>query len=337
MKIVQLPFSFTILLTTILCSSCANNLPGYLNLGYWVKTIPFRGTPRTGAVTFTIGGEVYCGLGYDGTEYPSEFFALYQGIWKSVAKFPGPPREKAIAFSINTKGYVGLGSYKNTDGSVVYLNDFWEYDSFNNQWKQLKDFAGGKRHGAVAVAIGQKGYVGTGYDGTTWFNDFWTYTPTTDSWQQLDSYPSAGRVGSSAFVLNGKILLVGGKNNGLYFSELWEYDPQSTARAAWTSRAQNTGSDNYDDFNSAVRRSNAVAFAFNDKAYITLGASPSLTLSTYEYDPSTYRWTPKSNFEGSNRQNAIWYISNSKAYVGLGDAGSVYYDDTWEWRPDEDM
>lgn len=335
MKQLRVILSLSIAIILLLTSGCDDPFP--TTRGIWVKSITFRGVPRSGVVTFSIGNQVFAGLGYNGRDYLSDFYLFEDGIWKSVAKFPGPLREKAIAFSINSKGYIGLGSYKNTGGSIVYLNDFWEYDSFNNQWKQLKDFSGGKRDGAVAVAYGQKGYVGTGFDGTNWFNDFWAYTPNTDTWQQLDSYPSAGRVGSSAFVMNGKILLVGGKNNSLYFSELWEYDPQSSSMLAWTSRAQDAGSDNYSNFKAAVRRSNAVAFAFRDKAYITLGASPSLTLSTYEYNPTNYRWTVKNNFYGSYRQNAIWFISNNNAYVGMGDAVSTHFDDIWEWRPDGDM
>jgi N-acetylneuraminic acid mutarotase len=311
-----------------------NSSPIYLTTGDWVQSVPFRGIPRSRAITFTIGDQVFAGLGYNGNEYLSDFYLYDDGIWKLAAPFPGIPRGDAVSFSIKDKGYVGLGSFKSNDGSITYLNDFWEYDSFNNKWKQLNDFTGGKRDGAIAVAIQQKGYLGTGYDGVKWLNDFWEYTATTDSWEQIKTYPSAvGRRSASAFVMNGKIFLLGGRNDLLYISDLWEFDPTNKE---WTDRSQSSTSDNYSDFKAAVKRSNAVAFAFKDKAYIALGASPSLTLTIYECDPSTYRWTQKSNFEGSIRQNAIWFITNHKAFVGTGETRSSYYDDVWEWRPDED-
>ncbi len=329
-KYLLLFFTFT----SLLFQSCYKANPT-IPVGSWVKSQPFKGLPRTGAVTFTASGQVFAGLGYNGKTYLSDFFVFDGEIWKSVASFPGVLREGAVSFAINNIGYVGLGSYKNPDGSITYLNDFWEYDATANQWKQLNNFGGSKRAGAVAVAIDQSGFVGTGYDGTNYYNDFWEYMPSNDSWQQITGYPSTGRAGASAFVINGKMLLVGGKNNGLYFSELWEFDPQNSYRNAWTDRAQDQSSNNYSDFKDAVRRSNATAFAFMDKAYIVLGTNPSLTLSTYEYDPTNSNWKQKSSFEGSYRQNAICFVSNGRAYVGLGDAGSSHYDDLWEWRPNE--
>jgi N-acetylneuraminic acid mutarotase len=213
------------------------------------------------------------------------------------------------------------------------LNDFWKYDPVANKWTQLNDFGGGRRYNVVSVGVGEKGYVGTGFDGTSWYGDFWEYTPGTDTWKEIVSYPGEKREGASAFVLNGKILLIGGRSNGLYISDLREFDPIA---GTWTDRSQVSTSDNYSDFKLAVRRNNGVAFAFNGYGYYATGSIPSLTLTIYEYDPATYRWTLKTNFEGSSRQNAVWFVTGGKAYVGLGESGSSRYDDIWEWRPLED-
>jgi hypothetical protein len=110
-----------------------NSSPIYLTTGDWVKSVPFRGIPRSQAITFTIGNQVFAGLGYNGSEYLSDFYLYDDGIWKLAAPFPGIPRGEAVSFSIKDKGYVGLGSFKSNDGSITYLNDFWEYDSFNNK------------------------------------------------------------------------------------------------------------------------------------------------------------------------------------------------------------
>ncbi len=322
--------------------SCSSNPNTTTTQGNWVKVQPFKGVPRSGLVTFTIGNKVYAGLGYNGKEYLSDFYVLNGLIWKSIASFPANPtinnptpnlRERAVAFSVGSNGYVGLGYNRNNNGVEQQLNDFWKYDPGADKWTQVSSFPGGRRYNAVAVGIGENGYVGTGYDGTSWFGDFWQYTPGTDTWKEIVSYAGDKREGASAFILNGKMLLAGGRNNGLFISDLWEFD---AGVGSWTKRAQASNSDNYTDFKNTVRRSNAVAFAFNDHAYMAIGSSPSLTLSVYEYDPTTYRWTLKTNFEGSSRQNAIWFVADGKAYVGLGEAGSSRYDDIWEWRPLED-
>ena len=61
--------------------------------------------------------------------------------------------------------------------SIGYTKDFWEYDPSTNTWTQKLDFGGTARHGAVGFAIGNKGYIGTGYNGTSGTKDFWEYNP----------------------------------------------------------------------------------------------------------------------------------------------------------------
>jgi N-acetylneuraminic acid mutarotase len=343
MKLIKQLLLVAVASTSVVLQSC-NTTTTTTTQGNWVKAQPFKGVPRTGLVTFTIGDKVYAGLGYNGKDYLSDFYVLEGGIWKTLASFPKDIgsnnkndhdnlRERATAFAVGGNGYVGLGYNRDNDGINQQLSDFWKYDPAANQWTQLKDFPGGRRYNVVSVGIGENGYLGTGYDGTSWFGDFWKYTPGTDTWTEIVSYPGDKREGGSAFILNNKIMLAGGKNNGLYISDLWEYDP---ATSAWTKRAPASNDEDYSDFKAAVRRSNAVFFAFNSYAYMALGGTPSLSLTIYELDPSTYKWTQKSNFEGSSRQNAIWYVTGGKAYVGLGEAGSSHYDDIWEWRPLED-
>ncbi len=343
MKINKLLLLLGIVLGCVTLQSCSGP-DTTTTQGNWVKSTPFKGRPRTGLVTFTIGAKIYAGLGYNGKDYLSDFYVLEDGIWKALASFPQDLikdngndhdnlRERATAFSVGGNGYVGLGYNRDNDGDFQELNDFWKYDPAANKWTQLKDFPGGRRYNVVSIGIGENGYLGTGYDGTSWFGDFWRYTPGTDTWTEIVSYPGDKREGASAFILNGKMMLAGGKNNGLYISDLWEFDPATTS---WTKRTPATDDEDYSDFKLAVRRSNAVFFGFNNYGYMALGASPSLTLSVYELDPTSYKWTERSKFEGSVRQNAIWFVAGGKAYVGLGEAGSSHYDDIWEWRPLED-
>ena len=74
MKQVKIILSFSIACTLLLFSSCWDNPFPPITQGNWVKSIPFRGVPRSGVATFTIGNQVFAGLGYNGRDYLSDFF-----------------------------------------------------------------------------------------------------------------------------------------------------------------------------------------------------------------------------------------------------------------------
>jgi len=52
-------------------------------------------------------------------------------------------------------------------------------------WVKLSDFEGVPRSNAVGFSIGDKGYVGTGYDGSKRLKDFWEYDPVKNTWKQI--------------------------------------------------------------------------------------------------------------------------------------------------------
>jgi len=76
-------------------------------------------------------------------------------------------------------------------------------------WTQKADFPGTARNSAVAMAVDEKGYLGTGYDGTNYLNDFWEFNPTTNTWAQKADFPGSGRYGAVAFGVNGKAYTTG--------------------------------------------------------------------------------------------------------------------------------
>lgn len=304
-------------------------------LGNWVRTTPFKGSRRSGAITFIIGDKAYLGLGYNGDKYFTDFYAfdVNEGFWKNLAAFPGVPRERAVSFSINGKGYVGLGY--NRDEDTEELRDFWEYDPATNLWTQLNDFGGNARYNAIGFATGGKAYVGTGNDGSNYLGDFWEYDPATDAWQEIISYPGQKREEAIAFLLEGKAYICGGKNNGITDTEFWEFDAEART---WTNRRPDDDEDYYDEFTAAVRRSGAVAFTLNSRAYITTGIASSGVVdnSVYEYDPFTQVWDKKTSFEGSSRTQALAFVLSDQIFVGTGQSGSTRYDDFWLFRPNEE-
>jgi N-acetylneuraminic acid mutarotase len=148
----------------------------------WTKKADFPGNTRSGAVGFSIGNKGYIGTGKsDGASYTKDFWEWDQAtnIWTKKADFAGNPRESAVGFSIGNKGYIGTGYTGNGDGNAFY-KDFWEWDQATNLWTKKSDFTGDARASAFGVSIGNKGYIGTGGDGSSInyaFHDLWEYDP----------------------------------------------------------------------------------------------------------------------------------------------------------------
>lgn len=193
----------------------------------WTRKADFLGVSRHSNVAFTHNGLAYVGLG----NAESDNFSLKdmwqydpgKDQWKKLSDFPGAPRAGATCIVIDGKAYIGLGS--NTEAIDTYqeLNDFWEYDIENDQWKQLSNFPGGKRIATNHFVINDVGYV---IGGATFGNekkDVWKYFPETDSWERMGDMPHVWSFNQS-FVLNDKGYLVIN-----HFDEneqkLWEYDP----------------------------------------------------------------------------------------------------------------
>jgi len=323
------------ILIFVCLSSCHDSSDDSTSIGNWVRSTPFKGSRRSGAVVFTINNKAYIGLGYNGDDYFTDIYEydLSLGFWKTKSPFPGIPRERAVAFTIGGKAYIGLGY--NRDQPKEELADFWQYDPVADTWTQLHDFGGSARYNAVGFAINDKGYVGTGNDGSNWNGDFWEYNPGDDSWEEIVSYPGQKREEATAFVLNGHAFLCTGRNNGVTDIDFWEFDP--TAKS-WTSRTPDDGESYYSDFTAAVHRYGAISFTMNGKAYIGTGinSSGSADNKIYVYDPSTQAWDIVTDFEGSSRSQAVAFILSSRVFVGTGQSGSSRFDDIWEFRPDEE-
>lgn len=153
--------------------------------GKWTQLQDFPGGPRTKAVCFKLGDNVYisCGMNDNG-DYKNDLWMCSQStgdnlIWKQRAAFPGTPRIDAVAMTIGENGYIGTGLDADSARS-----DFWRYNPYINAWDQRANFGGMPRYEAVGAGIkindnDYRGYIGTGWGGSasTYYNDFWHYRP----------------------------------------------------------------------------------------------------------------------------------------------------------------
>jgi hypothetical protein len=117
-----------------------------------------------------------------GTGLNQTYYTTFQDFWEYdpvadtwtiKASLPEGSRYDAVGFSIGSRGYIGMG-YLVTDSAIFY-KDFWEYDPGTDVWTQKTDFGNTARQAAVGFNIAGKGYVGTGWDGSSYIKDFWEY------------------------------------------------------------------------------------------------------------------------------------------------------------------
>lgn len=202
-----------------------------------------------------------------------------------------------------------------------------------DNWTQKASFGGGNRYATFHFSIGDKGYVGTGYDGVTTYvykSDFWEFDPATGVWTQKADFGGGRRVYATGFSIGNKGYA--GMGGAYYYDwrkDMWEYDPVSNI---WRQLA---------DFAGGFRQL-MVGFAIGNKGYMGTGnyqsqGGPSLYYNDFwEYDPATDTWTQKRNIPGVGRYGAIGMSIGNKGYIGTGDSNGSSIKDFWEYDPETD-
>ncbi len=190
-------------------------------------------------------------------------------------------------------------------------------------WIRVSDFDGLARSEASCFAIGNKGYLVCGYDGSksdARLSDLWEYDMTTDAWTQKASFPGTARNSATAFAIDGKGYMGTGYDGLNYLSDFWEYDPTSNT---WSQKADFPGSARYD----------AVAFGVSGKGYIGAGYNGNFLKDFYSYNPASNTWTQIVSIGGSKRQGATSFVIDNIAYVCCGVNNGDYIDDFWKYDP----
>jgi N-acetylneuraminic acid mutarotase len=254
------------------------------------STAKFPGEARYAAVSFSIGGKAYVGLGTStGTSGYKDFWEYNPTTnkWTILEnEFPGPARYYAVGTSVGNKGYVGTG----TDGGSP-LKDFYSFTPGSTPgsgtWAQISSYEGSKRSGASVFVIGNYMYLfgGTANDGIP--VDMQKYDPNTDKWTKVldlrntdltsddDKYDEIPRAYGSTFVINGKGYITLGQRSTAQ-SSTYEYDPASNKWVQRTSFSNST-------------RSYAVSFSLQEKrGFVMTGRSGTSTRfdDFFEFSPS---------------------------------------------------
>lgn len=189
-------------------------------------------------------------------------------------------------------------------------------DDVTGNWKRSYEFEGVGRTEAVTFSIGNKVFVGLGYDGTDRLLDFWEFDQSTGTWYRRADFPGIARNSAVAFAANGKGYVGTGYDGVKRLKDFWEYDPLTNA---WKQIADFGGSERY----------GAVAFTIADKGYVGTGYDGNYLKDLWQYDPLTDAWTQKASLAGSKRTDAVAFVHNDKGYVVTGINNGSYLNDFW--------
>lgn len=178
-------------------------------------------------------------------------------------------------------------------------------------WSQKNNFPA-SRCGTSYFTIGNKAYVGSGYNGTG-HNEWWEYDYINDTWAQKANYPIPSLWSASCFSINNKGYVICGTNSS-YTLSFYEYDPSLDT---WTQKANFPGG----------ARQDASFFSLNGYGYVTCGYGGVYRDDLWQYDQNTDTWTQKTSFPGSSRTGTVSFVLNNNAYVGLGVSNGIVYSD----------
>jgi N-acetylneuraminic acid mutarotase len=211
-------------------------------------------------------------------------------------------------------------------------SDSVDPDNIGNWYNEtVIDFEGVGRRSAVAFAINNLGFVGTGYDSDNdRLRDFWSYDPSLGAWTSIADFGGSARNDAVAFVIGTKAYVGTGYDDD-YKKDFWEYDFTGNK---WTKISDFGTTADGSTIASATARQYASAFSLNGKGYVGLGFDDNYKQDFYEYNPTTDSWRQIMSFPGGKRRGASAFSIDNFGYVAFGYANSgINEEDMWQFNP----
>ena len=287
----------------------------------WEQRDSVKGSERSVCAAFSLEGQGYVVGGVDDFGFKRKMYSYnqIQNDWDEETPLGGPngdglDRGSASAFSIGLKAYICLGQGQTN----AYFGDLWEYDLATDTWSQKADFAGGPRRQAVAFAIGNFAYVGTGQDVTGFRNDFYRYDPINNVWEQMADFAGTARKQAVGFAM-GDDGYVGTGDDGVLRNDFWQYN---VALNQWFQKANFPG----------TARSGATGWGTFPTGFIATGEdlNSEYKKDVWEYSYFNNTWIQRSDLPGPGRKNAFSFVLAGTAFLGAG-YGGEFYDDFYAY------
>ncbi len=198
-------------------------------------------------------------------------------------------------------------------------------DDFIGNWIQMADFDGIPRTEAICFTIGDRAYIGTGFDidNKERLTDFWVYDSSKDFWTQIADLPGIGRNGAIAFSSSTRGYCGTGYDGDNKLKDFYEYDPEQNI---WTQKNDFAGSARY----------GATAFYVDGNGYIGTGYDDNHLKDFWKYDITSDSWMQVTSIGGSKRRDAMNFVLNGEAYVLSGLSNGVYLHDMFKYDTEND-
>ncbi|TDO21325.1 IPT/TIG domain-containing protein [Pedobacter duraquae] len=274
--------------------------------------IPFSSYVNSG--TFTINNISYIITG------SKDYFDRKKYVWKfNASDYSWAKSEIPFSFDVGRVVAVGTKAYFYTGTD---LNNFWEYNTVNNQWVQKSSYMAGVRFAGTLSAVGNNIYLGVGRKVLAFDqqpdNTVYKYDIANDTWQKETDYPTDfgnnERIHASTFVINNEIYFACGSTN----TGMLQFKKYTPATKTWVTLA------NFPD-----ARSYTTAFVFQGAGYIAggadVGGGPSK--DCYRYNVASNTWTrlPDDIGAGNGFEKAFAFVNNGKVFFGGGNSSSDRY------------
>ena len=197
----------------------------------WQEIASMPTVGRYGAFSFVIDRLGYVGLGItndnpDNHEHDNELW-VYDPAYDKWGRKENVPH---LVFSYGTLKSFSIGAH----GYLVAPynpSNFFQYDPETDTWTPRSNYPGNGGIGTVALSIGNKGYIGSGFGGNNFTDEFWEYDPETDTWAQKADIPGPLRDYGTGFSIGNCGYIGLGWGSGVAYNDFWEYhQPTNTWR-----------------------------------------------------------------------------------------------------------
>lgn len=205
-----------------------------------------------------------------------------------------------------------------TSTMISCKDDDSEEEDLGN-WLTSSTFDGIARSSCASFTINDKGYVGTGYDGSDYLNDFWEFDIEGGYWVQKANFPGTERSATTGFAIGNHGYIGIGYDGTSEKSDFYKYDPDTNT---WQQVA---------DFGGGERRA-AVGFNSSSFGYVGCGYDGSNDKKDFwKYDPVTDSWSEVIGFGGNKRRNAVSFKIEDIVYMGTGKSNGSDLKDFWSF------
>ena len=220
-----------------------------------------------------------------------------------------PQREISVFKSAEIQVTVGEQSVKPARNLQV---------NWRSTWTRKNDFPGVTRSTGIGFTIGQKGYVGLGYNYTQrkYLNDLWEYNQVSDSWVQKADYIGNSSTCKFCITMNGEGYTGLGmvEDSREQLKNCYKYNPENNS---WTQIA---------DFGGKGRQS-PLSYIYNGNLYVGAGIHfPSQSegpayfeyslFDCWSYNPQTNSWSPATEIPDYTANDATLTIDNIVYKIG---------------------